>query len=1162
MSDIKLTPPLDIPHRLIDDGMAPTAPGDPIELQRRLEHALEAAGIGVWAYDHVAGTNTWDAPLCRMTGREPAPVSFQAWFALIHPDDQEGLLNAISMALSGAEYLAEYRIQHADGRWIWVESRGRVVQRDAQGQALLTLGTMVDISARKAAERKAAELAEERAATLQAIPDLLFELDADGVYIQVMATQESLLAAPRDSLYGRRVDEVMPPAAAATVRASLARAEREGSAYGYEIMLPLAEGERWFELSVARKRGADGVSPHFIVLSRDVTDRKLTEGRLRQLSQVVEQSPMHIGITDLEAKLVYVNDAFVRATGFSRDELIGQNPRLLQSGRTPAETYAQLWQTLTRGQSWRGMFVDRMKSGEERVEYTLITPIRDEAGRVTHYVAMKDDVTEKKRLNEELDQHRHHLEELVAERATALDAAYAQLKLSEKRYEYALQASNDGLWDWNIVTGTAYCSPAYYAMLGYRPEELDHDVLSLWQDLLHPEDRIAAVTLARQQLEGEGSYEMEFRMRARDGRYKWILSRGKVVERDASGVPTRAVGTHSDLTLRKQAEFELLQAKAQAETSSLAKSAFLANMSHEIRTPLNAIIGLSHLIRADQTTPEQDQRLGKIDGAARHLLALVNDILDLSKIESGRFELEETDFLLGDVLDHVRSFLVDKAQAKGLSLRVDTEGVPAALRGDPTRLRQALLNYAGNAVKFTEQGRIDIVARVLEQDDDGCWIRFEVRDTGIGIAIEKRARLFESFTQADVSTTREYGGTGLGLAITRSLARLMGGEVGFQSEPGRGSVFWFSARLGCVRNPVTAAPRQAQVKVPSRWHGAPRLLLVEDDPLNQEVALALLDQVGLSAEVANNGVEAVAAAEATDYDLILMDMQMPEMDGPEAARLIRRMARHARTPIVAMTANAFARDRQICLDAGMDDFLTKPVEPELLFTALARLLPGEPATLVAAAGNDVPPAVDAGFHDVPGLNLKQALKVAAGQPAQLEKYLLRFRKEHAGDLGQTRALLAAGQHQAAARVIHTLKGLAGTLGLGQIQALAVALESHLQQGLDPELALADLDAGLTTVFAALDRVLPGAGSGALAPPQDSAQTQVDWAPLRAALAHLRVKLEGGELSSARHGEALLPSLVAAVGEPAHRLVAQVEDFEFEQALATLDALLVLEPRLR
>ncbi len=379
------------------------------------------------------------------------------------------------------------------------------------------------------------------------------------------------------------------------------------------------------------------------------------------------------------------------------------------------------------------------------------------------------------------------------------------------------------------------------------------------------------------------------------------------------------------------------QERDSARAATQAKSVFLANMSHEIRTPLNAILGMVHLLAREGVTDKQAERLATIRSSADHLLSVINDILDLSKIEAGKLLLEKTEIDVEARLANVLSILTPRAQAKGLQLRVEMEALPRHLLGDPIRLTQALLNYANNAVKFTDRGSITLRARALERSDTSVLLRFEVQDTGIGIAQDAQQRLFEAFEQADTSTTREYGGTGLGLAITKRLAALMGGEVGVSSTPGVGSTFWFTARLERGAPDKVGTPaidtRNAETLLAETCRGK-SILLVEDEPINQIVAQELLSDTGLVIDTADNGLQAVEMARAKPYDLILMDMQMPKLDGISATRQIRQIPGREAMPIIAMTANAFSEDRARCMDAGMNDFLSKPVVPDKFYSTL------------------------------------------------------------------------------------------------------------------------------------------------------------------------------------------------------------------------------------
>lgn len=644
-------------------------------------------------------------------------------------------------------------------------------------------------------------------AVLDSVQDCVFTIDESGLLRSFNRSAERVFGYSADEIIGRPVGLLLAAPADKDEKGGVENHRSNGVAAMLGRMRETI-GRRKdgieFPVELAINETPVGSETLYTGSLRDVTaPRKAAEQlRIAATTFAIQEG---VVTTDAASTILRVNPAFLSQTGFAVDDLVGKPAAILKSGLHDAAFYKSMWQQIVRSGGWRGEIFGRRKDGSTYPKMLTISAVRDESGAISHYVSTHSDITERKKAESELEQHRDHLEELVVSRTA-----------------------------------------------------------------------------------------------------------------------------------------ELSQSRDEAEAANRAKSVFLATMSHELRTPMNGVIGMIDLVLRNATDPQQIDLLNKGKASAEHLTAVISDILDISRIEADRLALVERNFSLSQLIDMVIQMHEDAAGAKQLNFSIEiASNFPDLLHGDDIRLKQVLINLVDNAVKFSNHGTIEIRADALEQDCHTVLLRMAVRDQGIGIREEDHARVFEPFTQADDSVGRKYGGAGLGLTIVKRIAVLMGGEVGVESMPGEGSTFWVTARLH--KQDATDSLPEAEVDAETiirQDYGGARILLVDDDSINRMVARMQLEAVGLVVDLAKDGAEAINLARQSDYSAILMDIQMPVIDGLEATRRIRALPGRGHTPIIAMTANAFAEDRARSIEAGMNDFLVKPFKPGDLFSVLLRWLGG------------------------------------------------------------------------------------------------------------------------------------------------------------------------------------------------------------------------------
>ena len=1179
-----------------------------------LSLAEHGAGAGSWSWDMTSDHLDWSDQMFWLLGLDPATASasFAGWRAVVHPDDLPTFEAHIAESIRTQQtFSANYRVLLPDGAVRWIDAFGQI-SRDTAGTPKYFAGLCLDATKRKQAEQALHHLnadlerkVNERTAEIRLLAenasDVVFRCNASGVLDWLSPSVTAQVGWLPEDMVGKSLLEFVHPDDLDVVTAVRQTLE-PGKRLSFETRIRTRNGDfRWISIGVGAVFNPAGMQEAAVGGWRDIQAEVEFRNQLNQSKQQLEralsdmmasearlhaifaQAPIGITLIDAQSGQIHeCNTCFASITGRSMEEIRELDWMSLTH---PDDLQADL----ELGQS--------LNAGEIPCYQREKRYLRPDGSIVWVSVTVAPIVVE---------QYEHPCQLCMVKDITSRIQAEQALMHTTKTLQDVQQLTHLGSWSAEIATDHNIWSDEHYRIYGYEPGSVEPDY-DLFFRCVMPQDR-EKVQLALATAIADGSpYDIECRICRPDGQERELRLMGQV-EHDAQGKPVRIYGSSQDITEQKQIERSLMAARDAAEQASRAKSAFVANMSHEVRTPMNAVLGFLDILNDSELDEQQRTLIRKVQKSSQALLRILNDILDFSKLDASAVDLEMAPFVLEEVLSETAELFALSASSKGLELLVDLPPeLPRHYRGDALRLKQIIINLIDNAIKFTEQGSVKIAVRALADQDPQQHLRFEIADTGIGLTPEQAERLFHPFVQADSSTTRRFGGTGLGLTIAKRLVELMGGEIGVQSEPGRGSTFWFTLRLaadervepgvpaqlrpervllvddhdsvreilgGMMRSwgldvdtvadaptalqylrqaeqndscysllvldwsmpghdglwllrqlhaamtaghlrhtpavlMVTAYERLALVSAAAQEPVPPNavlskpitasslldtilalqqrgvvhqpaietstsdpyqaaegirgteLLLVEDNAFNQEVALAMLGKMGLRVTVASNGREALEKLAEKRYALVLMDLQMPVMDGFETTTAIRASDWGRTLPIVAMTAAAFADDRQRVFDAGMNDFVSKPIDPQQLLSVLSRWLPQhQPATETTSAPLPAQPATADALEQpqqhirlparLDGFDLERTLERLNQDQALTLRLLQQFLRDFKPDdwAGQFDAAHADGQQATAQRLVHTLKGAAANIGAVRLQTAAAALEVALQDEYD------------------------------------------------------------------------------------------------------------------
>ncbi|MBF0194874.1 MAG: transporter substrate-binding domain-containing protein [Magnetococcales bacterium] len=1085
-----------------------------------------------------------------LTGRTPSVLNSGSTPKEVYQD----MWQTISL---GKIWRGEVLNRKKNGETYWAAISISPVMQD--GQVLHYIALQEDITAKKQDSKDLLDSRKRLDLALTSMSDGLYMLDADLNFVLFNAHYMEMLELPTELVApGLPVEGVLRflvkrgdygPVDEDTLVEERLEGLRNREPIRIEFILPKGN-----VLDIRQAPISEGGA---VVTLTDITEQKQAEAgiyeREERLELALEGGDLGFWDVDLQDGSMVVNERWAQMLGYNLADI---NP-IVRDIWMETIHKEDLDRVLEIGKRYRNGEITKYE-----VEYRAVAKggdirwlnsqgaivARNKSGAATRMVGTVVDFTERKKAEEAIRE---------SERKLADQLTFTQAMVDTMPYPVFYKGAD------TLFKG---CNRAYEDTFNVKRESfIGKSVLEL--EYLPMEDRIRYQKEDEETIKTIGKVHREMVVPFSDGENHhtlyWVQGFAK-----EDGEPGGLVGTFVDIEVQKRAEQAMTEAKELADSANQAKSDFLANMSHEIRTPMNAIIGMSYLALETELTNRQRNYIIKVHRSAESLLGIINDILDFSKIEAGKLDMESIDFHLEDVFDNLENLVGLKADEKGVELRFETDpNMPTALVGDPLRLGQILVNLGNNAVKFTETGEIVIKVLMKERTDKDIKLHFLVKDSGIGMTPEQQAKLFKSFSQADTSTTRKYGGTGLGLTISKRLTAMMGGKIWVESEAGKGSTFQFTANLKVQTNPTarSSAGRdssKAISKASDSLKGA-HVLLVEDNEINQELALELLANAGITADVANNGQEALdkLMIKPNPFDGVLMDMQMPVMDGYTASREIRKNAEFKDFPIIAMTANAMAGDREKVLAAGMNDHIAKPINVRDMFTTMAKwITPANPFSKNDEVLSSSEPQEDTTtIPRLPGIKTEAGLATTQGNKKLYLRLLKKFSKSQAEFKSEFITAIEQNDFETATRIAHTLKGVAGNLGASLLQEVAKNLEASCSQKAE----FSVIEENLTTVMVELTPILAGLNSYFATVEQNAGENSESTSnnrPLKMEqiepiLEKLHILLQDDDSEAIDLVENLEPLLKGSVhAEVAEKISTSIGNYDFEEALHIVDEL--------